>query len=78
MLRARAALVTFACLAIAACGGDADDYVGDPGGMGAGRPDTAGSAEVPATDVLRGPGYGPADTTRTLDQGSDLTGDTVR
>ena len=37
-----------------------DAEVGDPGGMGGPRPDTAPSAEVPARDVLEGVGVGGA------------------
>ena len=38
----------------AACSGDAPGS--DPGGQGAGRPDTAGSVEAPAQEVLGGAG----------------------
>ena len=43
--------------AVAGCSEDAE--LADPGGMGAGRPDTSGSStEVPAESVLQ---YGPQD-----------------
>jgi hypothetical protein len=49
-------LALLAPLALAGCGGDVD-IQGDPGGMGAGGPDTAGTAaETPALDVQQGMG----------------------
>lgn len=53
----RRAFLPLVAAALAGCSDDAE--LADPGGMGAGRPDTAGaSAEVPAESVLQ---YGTPD-----------------
>lgn len=52
-------LAALLCLGTAACSQDAP--LADPGGMGAGRPDTSGAAEEePAMEVLEGMDIPPA------------------
>ena len=67
-------------LAAGGCGGSEQGFQGDPGGMGAGGPERAGSAVDSAADILQGAGYGPTTDTGTIvETGRDLApGDTIR
>lgn len=75
MLRLRLLAVPALLLVLAGCGGDEQQMQGEPGGMGAGRPDTSPglSTADSAADILQGAGYGPTtDTAAVRDRGRDL------